>query len=58
MTNEATEADRATVLAAGLERASQLFPEDVAAAAAEARMLRKAYAAPLQPEDGPWEPPR
>jgi len=58
MKNDRTEIDRAAVGAAGLERVFHLFPDDVAAAAAEAIALRKASVAPLRPEDEPWEPPR
>jgi hypothetical protein len=58
MTSRETEIDRAAVAAAGLDRAMRLFPEDVAAAVAEATALRNALAGPLKPEDEPWEWPR
>lgn len=44
--------------AAGLERALAEFPEDVAAAAAQARAMTKAIRYPAEPEAEPWPPMR
>ena len=44
--------------AAGLERALTEFPEDVAAAAAQAHAMTKAVRYPAEPEAEPWPPMR
>jgi hypothetical protein len=44
--------------ALGLERALQLFPEDVAAAAAQVEKQRQILRGALFPADEPWPPMR
>jgi hypothetical protein len=44
--------------AAGLERALTEFPEDVAAAAAQALAMTKAVRYPAEPGAEPWPPMR
>jgi hypothetical protein len=42
--------------AAGLQRALELFPEDVAAAASQVETQRRVLQDTLTPEDEPWPP--
>lgn len=44
--------------AAGLDKALRDFPEDVAAAAAQARLQSDAIAFPTEPAAEPWPPMR
>jgi hypothetical protein len=43
---------------AGLEKALAEFPDDVAAAIANAMQIRSGFAAPTDPAEEPWPPMR